>query len=685
MAKRKVADRLEQLRELIREHDYNYHVLDRPKISDFEYDQLFSELLQLENENPDLVLPDSPSQRVGGKPLDEFEKIAHRKPMLSLANTYNVEELREFDERVRKFLESDKPVTYFCELKFDGLAVELVYENGKLSTALTRGDGSVGENVTLNVKTIKAVPLSLKGKTPPLLEVRGEVLMFKKDFAKLNEQQQEDGEMTFANPRNAAAGAIRQLDPSISAKRPLRMFCYAPGVVDGAPPRSQSSWFEYLHALGLPALKFAPWKKVKSSLAKGYDGDNPLAAVCEGAEEAVEYYETILKHRHELPFDIDGVVIKVDSWPLQERLGTIARSPRWATAAKFPPEQATTVVENIAIQVGRTGALTPVAIMKPVRVGGVTVTNATLHNQSEIDRKDVRVGDTVVVQRAGDVIPEVVEVVLAKRPSNSKKFKMPANCPVCGEPVELPEGEMVTRCVNSLCPAVLTGSLIHFVSKRAMNVEKLGDKLIEQMTEMKLIESFSDLYKLTLKDVLTMPRQGEKSAQNIIDSIDASRNTTLARFIYALGIRFVGETTAKSLATHFRTLDAFMAATEAELLEIGDIGPKVASSVISRLQNADFRKEVKRLIQNGVVIEQPKKASNDQKLKGVSIVITGTLPRQRDEIEDIIQGLGGKTPGSVSKKTNYVLAGEEAGSKLDKAQELGVPVLDWDGFQKLIN
>ncbi len=386
-----------------------------------------------------------------------------------------------------------------------------------------------------------------------------------------------------------------------------------------------------------------------------------------------------------MPFDIDGIVIKVDSWAVQERLGFIARSPRWATAAKFPPEQARTVIEDINIQVGRTGALTPVAIMKPVKVGGVTVTNATLHNQFEIERKDVRVGDTVVIQRAGDVIPEVVEVVLDQRPATSKKFKMPSKCPVCKEEVELPEGEMVTRCVNSLCPAVLNGSLIHFVSKRAMNVEKLGDKLIEQMTEMKLVGSFSDLYKLTLKDVLTMPRQGEKSAQNIIESIEASRHTTLARFIYALGIRFVGETTAKSLATHYRTLDAFLETSEAELLEIGDIGPKVASSILAKLAKADFKKEVKRLIQNGVEIEAPKKSSGDQKLKGVTIVITGTLPKPRNEIEDIIHGLGGKTPGSVSKKTNYVLAGEEAGSKLDKAQELGVTVLDWDEFQKLIN
>jgi DNA ligase (NAD+) len=681
-----VAERYNELKAQIREHDYNYFVLAQPTISDFNYDQLFAELLKLEREHPEMVSADSPSQRVGGEAVASFEKIPHRRPMLSLANTYSVDEVREFDERVRKFLESDKPVSYFCELKFDGLACELIYEKGHLTGALTRGDGTTGENVLSNVKTIRSIPLKLSGTgVPPLFEVRGEVLIFKADFAKLNEDQQAGGEMTFANPRNAAAGAIRQLDPRISAKRALRFFSYAPGELEGKRPESQAQWLDWMRERGLPCIDYDRWPKVRAAMQRGYRQGVPLAAVCEGIEEAVEYYDQILKLRHQLPFDIDGIVIKVNSYALQDRLGTVARSPRWAAAAKFPPEQACTTIENIVVQVGRTGAMTPVAVMAPVKVGGVTITNATLHNQSEVDRKDVRIGDTVVVQRAGDVIPEVVEVVLDKRPPGARKFKMPKDCPVCGEPAVLPEGEVVTRCVNAFCPAILNESLKHFASRRAMNIEKLGDKIIEQMTETGLVKSFSDLYKLNQEKILTLPRQGEKSAQNIADSIETSRHTTLARFIYALGIRFVGEATAKALATHYKTLDAFLEANETELIEVEDIGPKVASAIMERLKKSDFRKEVKRLIDNGVEIERPKKVSaGEQPLKGVSIVITGTLPRSRDEIKDQIVALGGKSPGSVSKNTNYVLAGDEAGSKLDKAQELGVQVLDWDGYLKLI-
>lgn len=676
--------RLNELKVQIREHDYAYFALDKPTISDYEYDQLFAELLELEKKHPDWVTADSPSQRVGGQPLEAFEKASHRKPMLSLSNTYSVDEIREFDERVKRFLEKDKSVVYFCELKFDGLAIELIYETGQLKGALTRGDGTVGENVLNNVRTIRSVPLTLKTDAP-LVEVRGEVLMYKQDFRALNEAQQEEGQMTFANPRNAAAGSIRQLDARITSKRPLRMFAYAPGALDGVKPKSQEDWFHSLSEMGMPCLKSESWKTLKAKLERGYRGDLVLAALCDGADEAIEYYETILKIRHDLPFDIDGVVIKVNSFPLQEQLGMVARSPRWATAAKFPPEQAQTVIEDIVIQVGRTGALTPVAVMTPVRVGGVTVVNSTLHNQSEIERKDVRVGDTVIIQRAGDVIPEVVEVVLDKRPTHSKKFKMPKDCPACGHEVVLPEGEVVTRCVNAFCPAIINESLKHFASRRAMNIEKLGDKIIEQMTAAKLIGTFSDLYKLTLKDVLTLPRQGDKSAQNIIESIDQSRKTTLGRFIFALGIRFVGEQTGKVLATHFKTIENFLAASETELLEVPDIGPKVAASILNRLKDSEFKKEVKRLLQNGVEIEIPKKvAPSQQKLKGLSIVITGTLPAPRDEIKDQILALGGKTPGSVSKNTSYVLAGEEAGSKLDKAQELGVPILDWEAYLKLI-
>lgn len=681
-----VKDRIHQLRAQIQEHDYNYFVLDRPVITDFEYDKLFRELQDIESAHPELVTPDSPTQRIGAQALEAFEKVAHRRPMLSLANTYSVDEVREFDERIKKFLESDQDIEYFCELKFDGLAIELVYEKGRLTGALTRGDGSVGEDVLNNVRTIRTIPLTLKDSAPDLLEVRGEVLMFKQDFARLNEAQQEAGVVPFANPRNAAAGAIRQLDPKITRQRHLRMFCYAPGVIEGLKIQSQADWLSYLSKHGLPTLSSAGWSEVKKHLKSGFSPGAPLAAVCKGVEEAIDYYQSILKVRHELPFDIDGVVIKVNSYALQDRLGTIARSPRWASAAKFPPEQATTVVENIVVQVGRTGALTPVAVMKPVKVGGVTVSNATLHNQSEIDRKDIRIGDTVIVQRAGDVIPEVVEVVLAKRKPHSHPFRIPQDCPVCGEPAVLPEGEVVTRCVNSLCPAILNESLKHFASRRAMNIEDLGDKIIEQMTSQGLVSSFADLYRLTKEDILSLPRQGDKSAQNIFDSIERSRHTTLARFIYALGIRFVGEQTAKSLANHFKTLDAFLETTEEQLIEVEDIGPKVAASIIMRLKNKEFRRELKRLIENGVEIEKPKKASADsQILQGLSIVITGSLPKGRDEIKDLIISLGGKSPGSVSKNTSYVLAGDEAGSKLDKAQELGVPVLDWEAFQKLIN
>lgn len=667
------------LREQIREHDYNYHVLDQPKISDYDYDQLFSELQKLEQANPELITADSPTQRVGAEPLGAFRKIAHRKPMLSLANSYSTEDIDDFDLRVKKFLEHQhSEVTYFCEPKFDGLAIELIYENGILTGALTRGDGQVGEDVLSNVKTLRSVPLILQGKKfPKLLEVRGEILMFKDDFKKLNEAQQEDGLQTFANPRNAAAGSIRQLDPRITASRRLRLFCYAPGAVEGLEFKSQSEWLEKLRELGLPSLKTVPLK----SVGKGLE----LTALAKNAEDVKKFYQHIKELKHELPFDIDGVVIKVNSLPLQHQLGTVARSPRWATAAKFPPEQATTVVENIAVQVGRTGALTPVAIMTPVRVGGVTVTNATLHNQSEVDRKDVRVGDTVVIQRAGDVIPEVVEVVLSKRPKNSKPFKMPLKCPICSEPTEQPEDEVVARCVNASCPAILNESLKHFVSRRAMNVEKLGDKIIEQMTEAKLVESFSDLYKLSLKDILGLPRQGEKSAQNIFDSIEASRHPALARFIYALGIRFVGEQTAKSLAIHFKNLDAFMDATDEQLLDIDDIGPKVAESLRNRLKSSAFRKEIQRLVKNGVEVQKERSNSDGHlPLKGLNIVITGTLPAPRDEIKDLITALGGKSSGSVSKATNYLLAGEAAGSKLDKAEQLGVKILDWDAFQKLI-
>lgn len=658
---------IQNLREEIRHHDYAYFVLDKPTISDFEYDRLFAELRALEEAHPELITADSPTQRVGGAPLEMFEKVRHRKPMVSLTNSYSTDEIFDFDERIKKFLgKPDAKIEYFCEPKFDGLAMELIYENGRLTQALTRGDGETGENVFSNVKTIKSLPLQLHLKNPPpLMEVRGEVLMFKKDFAKMNAAFEEAGEDTFANPRNAAAGSIRQLDPRITATRPLRLFCYAPGVIEDKKFSSQAEFLQFVRSAGLPCV------------------DESLTQVAEGAEAAADYYNRIQSIRHELPFDIDGVVIKANSINLQNELGNIARSPRWATATKFPPVQAQTRVEDIVVQVGRTGAMTPKAILKPVQVGGVTVSNATLHNQAQIDLKDVRVGDTVIVQRAGDVIPEVVSVVLDKRLKDSKPYLLPTHCPVCGQKSVKVEGEAVARCVNTFCPAILNESLKHFCGRRAMNIEKLGDKIIEQLTEAKLIHRFSDLYELDLKKILSLPRQGEKSAQNLLDSIEQSRHTTLARFIYALGIRFVGEQTGRTLAGHFKTLEAFLNTNAEDLLHVEDVGPKVAASIMERLSDKKFVKEIERLIKVGVEIEVPKSSGKKAVLQGMNIVITGTLPKARDEIKDMIEALGGKSAGSVSKKTSYVLAGDEAGSKLDKARELGVPVIDWQQFLEL--
>lgn len=685
MSKPNSQKQIDALREEIRKHDYSYFVLDKPTITDFEYDKLFAKLKELEAAHPELASEDSPTQRVGGTPVSQFEKIKHRKPMVSLSNSYSIEELQEFDERVRKFLERpDSKIEYMCELKFDGLAMELVYENGRLTQALTRGDGTTGENVYSNVKTIRSLSTNLHTDHPPeLLEVRGEVLMFKQDFAKLNETLEEEGDEAFANPRNAAAGSIRQLDPRITASRPLRIFCYAPGQASKTFA-SQADFLKYLKSIGLPCFSIAPLEQTQKALSKlkKFSFDLPLASICEGAEEAADYYRMIQAVRHELPFDIDGIVVKVNSIRLQDQLGMVARSPRWATATKFAPEQGQTVVEDILVQVGRTGAMTPKAQMKPVQVGGVTITYATLHNQAQIDLKDVRIGDTVIVQRAGDVIPEIVSVVMEKRKKDSKPFHMPKKCPICAQPAVQPEGEAVLRCVNTFCPAIFTESLKHFAARRAMNIEKLGDKIIEQMTEAKLVKRYSDLYELTLKDILSLERQGEKSAQNLIDSIDQSRHVPLARFIYALGVRFVGEQTAKSLANHFKSLKAFLDTTEEELLNVEDIGPKVATSITERLNDKKFRNEVERLIEVGIKIENPKAAAGAA-FKGMNIVITGTLPRPRDEIKDLIESLGGKSSGSVSKKTSFVLAGEEAGSKLEKAKELGVEVIDWDRFLEM--
>lgn len=662
--------RHEELKKIISEHDYSYHVIDRPTITDFEYDQLFEELRQIEKTEKGLNLSDSPTQRVGAAPLAAFEKSAHRLPMLSLANSYSPEDITDFDERVKKFLNTDKDIQYLCEPKFDGLSMELIYENGLFVKALTRGDGTVGEDVTQGVRTIKSIPLKLSIKNPPpLLEVRGEVLMFKQDFARLNEAQQENGQQTFANPRNAAAGSVRQLDPKITASRPLRFYAYALGAVDGVEFKTQQEIEDYFATVGIPSLR--------------NNEEFDLVRVCEGPLAVVDYYYEVEKIRPDLPFDIDGIVIKVNSLRLQDDLGLVARSPRWATAAKFKPEQAQTVIENIAIQVGRTGALTPVAIMAPVKVGGVTVTNATLHNQDEINRKDVRVGDTVIIQRAGDVIPEVVSVIAEKRPKNSKPFEMPTHCPACDSPVQKMEGEVVTRCVNPLCIAMVKESLKHFVARRAMNIDKVGDRLIETLVDNKLLSRFSDFYRLTKEDILKLERQGDKSAENVIKSIDNSKHPTLARFIFALGIRFVGEQTAKHLADHFLTVENFIKANEEELLIVPEIGPKVAKAIVAWTSNKELVKEIHEMQKLGVQIANPVR-SQEGKLSGMSFLITGTLPVKRDDAKDFIEKNGGKILGSVSSKLNYLVVGDDPGSKLEKAQSLGVTVISWDDLQKMI-
>jgi DNA ligase (NAD+) len=663
----KAKERYSDLLEEIQTHDTNYHVLDRPVISDREYDKLFEELKSIEAAYPELISELSPSQRVGGTPLDKFKKVTHRKPMLSLQNSYSIDDIWAFDKRVKKFLLDEKDVEYFCEPKLDGLAIELIYEKGILTGALTRGDGTTGEDVFSNIKTIKSIPLKLKTKSPPkLVEIRGEVLMLKKDFLKLNEDQQEAGEVPFANPRNAAAGTIRQLDPKIAASRPLRFFGYAHGVVEGINLRTQNFTLEKFREWGVPTA------------------NEEILILVTGAEGATKYYDKVQKLRKSLPFEIDGIVIKVNDYKLQDELGFIARSPRWATAAKFEPEQAETQIEQIWVNVGRTGALTPVAIMKPVTVGGVTITNATLHNQDEIDRKDVRENDFVIVHRAGDVIPEIVEVLKDKRDKKSKPYQIPNKCPVCGSKAYKIEGEVVLRCPNPVCDAKIKESLKHFVSKRAMNIEKVGDKLINSFVDNKLVSSYSDLFKIKLDQILELDRQGEKSAQNIMDSIDSARKPTLSRFIYSLGIRFVGEQTAKLLAHHFGTLNKFLDTNVEELVEIDGVGPKVAESIVDAISESNFKKEIQKIIKNGVEIQSEEKTIASENLKGSTFVITGSLPVDRDEVKKIIESHLGKVSGSVSKKTSYVLAGEAAGSKLDKAQELGVKILSWDDFQKLI-
>lgn len=663
VSKKSVQKLHQELIAKINYHDELYHAKDRPEISDFEYDQLFSELVKLENEHPELDRSTSPSQRAGYTVLDSFKKVPHRKAMLSLSNSYNEDDILAFSERVKKFLGSDQNVEYYAELKLDGLSMELVYENGVLVRALTRGDGLIGEDVTHNVVTIKSIPKKISHKA--LLEVRGEVIIFKNDFLEMNQQQEDLGLAHFANPRNAAAGAIRQLDSSIAAKRPLQFFAYATGEYEDIQFKTQELINTKFSDLGFPIL------------------DKKYVCKTDSVEKLIQYYHKIETERHNLPFDIDGIVIKVNSLSLQEDLGLIARSPRWATATKFKPERAITTIADIKVQVGRTGALTPVAIMNPVKVGGVTITHATLHNQDEIDRKDVRIGDTVWIQRAGDVIPEVVEVDLKKRLKSSQAYKIPSHCPTCGTKAVKEEDMAVTRCPNPFCQSVIIESIKHFVSRRAMNVEKVGDKLIEALVQKDLVHNFSDLYKLTSANLGHLERQGEKSIANILSSIENSKQTTLAKFIYALGIRFVGEQTAKLIADHFLTLESFTKSSEDELKTIPEIGPKVAQSIGQYLSNKSLLKELTELQKVGIEFKNSSRKS-DGKLSGLSFLVTGTLPVKRDEAHEIIEQNGGKLLSSVSSKLSYLVAGDDPGSKIEKARTLNVKTITWDELLDLI-
>ena len=681
-----------RLRAEIEHHNHRYYVMDDPQIDDAQYDALMRELQALEADHPELVTPESPTQRVGAAPLTAFGAVTHAVPMLSLGNAFSDEDVQAFAQRTADtlrragMLAADEEPDYFCELKLDGLAISLRYEEGRLVQAATRGDGATGEDVTSNIRTIKAIRLNLLGPAPKVLEVRGEVFINRADFEKLNDAQRDRGEKVFVNPRNAAAGSLRQLDPRITARRPLRFIAYGWGDVQGLPPTDPSKFKEpqpetrdtsplprdthegmldWLRELGLPVSQHNVLRR--------------------GAAGLLAYYAEVGKTRASLPYDIDGVVYKLNSLPGQKVLGFVARAPRFAIAHKFPAEEATTVLQAIEVQVGRTGAITPVARLEPVFVGGVTVTNATLHNEDEIVRKDVRIGDTVVVRRAGDVIPEVVGPVLEKRPAGAELFRMLKHCPVCGSAIERPEGETISRCTGGLfCPAQRKQSLLHAAGRKALDIEGLGEKTVDQLVDNGRVTSLADLFGLTAEELAGYDRMGQKSAENLVMALQRARTPTLGRLLFALGIRHVGETTARDTARHFGTLQKIMDATEEELLAVPDVGPVVAGSLHRFFQEPHNREIVAALQAQGVE-PRPEAAAQGSALAGKTLVLTGTLPEwTRDDATRHILEAGGKVSGSVSRKTAYLVAGEEAGSKLVKARELGVPILDEDGLKRLL-
>ena len=664
-----IASRIADLRTKLNDHNFRYYVLDDPVISDSQYDELLRELQSLEEAHPELITPDSPSQRVGASPLSAFGSITHRQPMLSLANAMNTDELVAFMDRIKKGLDTEENVEMIAEPKLDGLGVELVYENGLFIHGSTRGDGFTGEDITQNLKTIGAIPLSLRTEdrdSPDLLEVRGEVFMTLSGFKKLNEQRQAEGLSTFANPRNAAAGSLRQLDSAITATRPLSIYCYESGEISGPSFGTHIDFLNALKEWGFPV--------------------NPESSIVESTSDMIDFHARLESKRNDLPYEIDGTVFKVNRTDQRNALGIRSRSPRWAIAGKFKAQQVTTLVNDIIPSLGRTGAVTPVAHLEPVNVGGVVVTHATLHNQDEIDRKDVRIGDTVWIQRAGDVIPEVVKVVIEKRPKSASPYQLPSECPACGHDVYRPQGEAVARCQNLSCPAQVKGRITHFVSKTALDIEGFGEKLVNQLVEKKLIQTVDDIFKLTYDNLVNLERMADKSAHNILSAIGEAKQTTFARFIYALGIRNVGAHLSKVLEKSFSgDIEKFMSASKEDLEAIDEVGPIVAETIIRFWSDCTNVDVVESCLSLGIQFESVE-GPKSQILEGKTIVFTGALTQfSRNEAKDMAEAHGGRASGSVSKKTDFLVAGPGAGSKLKKAEDLGITVLSEEDFLELIS